>query len=154
MHSYLLDVGYELPEYVHIIPRDTIPLVVVVVVLGLYVPVLSGNVGEVDIVKRSCQNLVILSVHMSTVLYYLHSTTAYIEFIYNARTIDDHICVRTYSMYVHAYSTNAYVDICLKRIIIYFYVYTNIIVSCACMRLSHLLPFPCTAHLVSKPVLD
>ena len=123
MHFYLLDVGYELPEYVHIVPRETIPLVVVVVVLGLYVPVLSGNVGGVDIVICSCQSLVILSVHMSIVLYYLHSTTAYIEFACNARSIDDRICVRTYSMYVHAYSTNAYVDICLKRIYVYICIY-------------------------------
>ena len=70
MHSYLLHVSYESPEYVHIVPRDTIPLVVVVVVLGLYVPVLSGNVGEVDIEHCSCQSLVILSVHIMCPLYY------------------------------------------------------------------------------------
>ena len=72
MHSDFLDVGYEFPEYVHIVPRHTIPLVVVVVVA--YVRVLSGNVGGVDIVICSCQSLillVILSVHMSIVLYYL-----------------------------------------------------------------------------------
>ena len=66
VHSYFLDVGYELPEYVHIVPRDTIPLVVVIVAAA-YVPVLSENVGRVDIVNCSCQSLillVILSVHM------------------------------------------------------------------------------------------
>ena len=71
MHSYFLDVSYEYPEYVHLVPRDTIPLVVVVVA---YVPVLSGNVDGVDIVNCSCQSLillVILSVHMSIVLYCL-----------------------------------------------------------------------------------
>ena len=72
MHSYVLDVSYEFPEYVYIVPRDTIPLVAVAVVA--YVPVLSGNVDGVDIVNCSCQSLislVILSVHMSIVLYYL-----------------------------------------------------------------------------------
>ena len=58
MHSYLFDVSYKYPEYLHIIPRDTIPCVVIVVVA--YVPVLSGYVGGVDIVNCS---LVILSVH-------------------------------------------------------------------------------------------
>ena len=75
MHSYFLDVSYEVPEYVYIVPRDTIPLVVVVVVVVVaYVPVLSGNVDGVDIVNCSCQSLillVILSVHMSIVLYSL-----------------------------------------------------------------------------------
>ena len=74
MHSYFLDVSYEYPEYVHLVPRDTIPLVVVVVVVVAYVPVLSGNVDGVDIVNCSCQSLillVILSVHMSIVLYCL-----------------------------------------------------------------------------------
>ena len=66
MHSYLLHVSYEFLEYVHIVPRDTIPLVVVVVIA--YVPVLSGNVGGVKIVNCICQSLVILSVHMSPVL--------------------------------------------------------------------------------------
>ncbi len=73
MYSYFLDVSYEFPEYVHIVPsRHTIPLVVVVV--AAYVPVLSGNVGEMGIVNCKCQSLVllvILSVHMSIVLYYL-----------------------------------------------------------------------------------
>ena len=72
MHSYFFDVSYEYPEYVHLVPRDTIPLVVAVVVA--YVPVLSGNVDGVDIVNCSCQSLillVILSVHMSIVLYCL-----------------------------------------------------------------------------------
>ena len=90
MHSYFLDVSYEFPEYVHIVPRDTIPFVVVFVVA--YVPVLSGNVGEVDIVHCSCQSLVIIH-YVSIVLYYLLSST---EFTYNARSIDYH--VRTYSM--------------------------------------------------------
>ena len=109
MHSYLLDISYELPEYVHIIPRDTIPLVVVVVVLALCVPVLSVNVGEVDIVICSCQSLVILSVHMPIVLYYLHSTTAYMQFTCNARSIDDRMYVATYSMYVYMYIILTYV---------------------------------------------
>ena len=73
MHSYFLDVGYEFPEYVHIVPRDTIPLVVVVVVA--YVRVLSGNVDGVDIANCSCQSLIYLSssvcIYMSIVLYYL-----------------------------------------------------------------------------------
>ena len=54
------------PVHVGYIPRDTLPLVVVVVVA--YVRVLSGNVGEVNC---SCQSLVILSVYMSIVLYIL-----------------------------------------------------------------------------------
>ena len=48
MHSYLLHASYKFSEYVHIVPRDTIPFVVVIVIA--YVPVLSGNVGGVDIV--------------------------------------------------------------------------------------------------------
>ena len=44
--------------------RDTILLVVVVV----YVPILSVNVDEVDIVNCGCQSLVILSGYMSIVL--------------------------------------------------------------------------------------
>ena len=62
------------------IPRHTIPLLVVVV--AAYDPVLSGNVGGVDIVNCSCQNLVllvILSVHMSTVLYYLQGVALHTE---------------------------------------------------------------------------
>ena len=70
MHSYFLDFSYEFPEYVHIVPRDTIPVIVVVVVA--YVPVLSGNVGEVEIVNCSCQSLVILSVHMSPLYYTIY----------------------------------------------------------------------------------
>ena len=92
------------PVHVGYIPRDTLPLVVVVVVA--YVRVLSGNVGEVDIVNCSCQSLVILSVHMSIVLYYLQSTTAYIEFTCNARSINDHMYVCTYSMYKYTVCVN------------------------------------------------
>ena len=80
MHSYLLHVSYEFPEYVHIVPRDTIPVIVVVVVA--YVPVLSGNVGGVEIVNCSCQSLVILSVHMSTVLYNLQGIPLHMLTIY------------------------------------------------------------------------
>ena len=123
MYSYFLDVSYEYPEYVHLVPRDTIPLVVVVV--AAYVPVLSGNVGEVDIVNCSCQSLVsldILSMHMSIVLYYLQGmhTTAYIEFTCYAQSrasMTINMC--TYLQYVHVYSANVCVDICLKRILIY-----------------------------------
>ena len=78
MHSYFLDVSYEYPEYVHLVPRHTIPLVVVVVA---YIPVLSGNVGGVDIVNYSYQSLillVILSVHMSIVLYCLQGVPLHI----------------------------------------------------------------------------
>ena len=71
MHSYLFS------EYFHIVPRDTIPLFVVVVVA--HVRVLSGNVGGVDIVNRSCQSLVILSMHiMSIVLHNLQGVPLHI----------------------------------------------------------------------------
>ena len=97
MHSYFLDVSYEVPEYVYIVPRDTIPLVVVVA----YVPVLSGNVDGVDIVNCSCQSLillVILSVHMSIVLYSLPLHIQSSRIMHRA-CIADQICVRTNSMY-------------------------------------------------------
>ena len=103
--------------------------------------VLSGNVGGVDICYCSCQSpilLVILSVHTSIVLYYLQGVPLHIYRV--------HMTVYMYYLqYVHAYSTNVCVDICLKRICIY----TNIIVSCAYMHLSHLLPL-CTVHLVNN----
>ena len=68
---------YEFHEYVHIVPKDTIPLVVVVVVA--YVPVLSGNVGGVDIVICSCQSLVTsVCIYMSIILYYLQGVPLHI----------------------------------------------------------------------------
>ena len=135
------------------IPRHTIPLLVVVV--AAYDPVLSGNVGGVDIVNCSCQNLVllvILSVHMSTVLYYLQGVALHIE--------SSHVMHRSEHRWPYVRTYQQYVQICSTFVWMYvltfvwnIYLYTNIIVSCVRMCLSHLFPH-CTVHLVGKPVLD